>query len=187
LVLLNLSDNQGGANAYRRFASRYDRGPPGGTLPGDFAVGLDPSRFNFRAFTPAIPGMEKSMYMVTGRYKIFGDGLQLYGDVMYSHVTQNNGLAGAPFLVNVAAARQSEFNPFGNNLASVRYRSQQELANRRSFFDKDLPLCGGNQRRLQLRGQASSAASAMMRVLSTSASFSRKLIAVTFATHSSLS
>jgi iron complex outermembrane receptor protein len=137
LVLLNLSDNQGGANAYRRFEPLATAVPPGGTLPGDFGVSLDPSRFNFRAFTPAIPGMEKSMYMVTGRYKIFGDGLQLYGDVMYSHVTQNNGLAGAPFLVDVASARLSEFNPFGNNLASVRYRSQQELANRRSFFDKD--------------------------------------------------
>ena len=28
--------------------------------------------------------MEKAMYFVTGRYKIFGDGLQLYGDLMYS-------------------------------------------------------------------------------------------------------
>jgi iron complex outermembrane receptor protein len=137
LVLLNLSDNSITADDYRRFEPLGTANPPGGTLPGDFAVGLDPSRFNFRAFTPAIPGMEKSMYFVTGRYKIFGDGLQLYGDIMYSHVTQNNGLAGAPFLVNVTAARQSEFNPFGNNLTSVRYRSQQELANRRSFFDKD--------------------------------------------------
>jgi iron complex outermembrane recepter protein len=137
LVLLNLSDNSITADDYRRFEPLASAVPPGGTLPGDFGAGLDPSRFNFRAFTPAIPGMEKSMYIVTGRYKVFGDGLQLYGDVMYSHITQNNGLAGAPFLVNVAAAQVSEFNPFGNNLTSVRYRSQQELANRRSFFDKD--------------------------------------------------
>jgi len=139
LVLLNLSDNQGGANAYRRFEPNPTSATldPAFGLPGDFRPGLDPSRFNFRAFTPAIPGMEKSMYMVTGRYKIFGDGLQLYGDVMYSHITQNNGLAGAPFGVNQAAARQSPFNPFGNNLNTILYRSQQELANRRSFFDKD--------------------------------------------------
>ncbi|MEY2509374.1 MAG: iron complex outerrane recepter protein [Verrucomicrobiota bacterium] len=137
LVLLNLSDNSITPDDYRRFEPLGTAVPPGGTLPGDFATGQDPSRFNFRAFTPAIPGMEKAMYMVTGRYKIFGDGLQLYGDVMYSHITQNNGLAGAPFLVDTASARVSEFNPFGNNLASVRYRSQQELANRRSFFDKD--------------------------------------------------
>lgn len=145
LVLLNLSDNSITADDYRRFepsngvvaAGVPPTTPPGTRLPGDFLVGQDPSRFNFRAFTPAIPGMEKSMYMVTGRYKIFGDGLQLYGDVMYSHVTQNNGLAGAPFLVDTASAQVSPFNPFGNNLTSVRYRSQQELANRRSFFDKD--------------------------------------------------
>src|ERR1044072_4763309 len=140
LVLLNLSDNSVMANDDRRFepdpAVNPTLAPPFG-LPGDFAVGLDPSRFNFRAFTPAIPGMEKSMYMVTGRYKIFGDGLQLYGDVMYSHVTQNNGLAGAPFVVPIASARLSAFNPFGNNVTQVLYRSQQELANRRTFYDKD--------------------------------------------------
>jgi iron complex outermembrane recepter protein len=139
LVLLNLGDNSITPDDYRRFEPNPlspTLQPPFG-LPGDFRPGQDPSRFNFRAFTPAIPGMEKSMYFVTGRYKIFGDGLQLYGDIMYSHVTQNNGLAGAPFLVDVTAAQQSEFNPFGNNLTSVRYRSQQELNNRRSFFDKD--------------------------------------------------
>ena len=44
--------------------------------------------------------MEKAMYMVTGRYKIFGDGLQLYGDLMYSKDKQDNGLAGAPFTMS---------------------------------------------------------------------------------------
>jgi iron complex outermembrane receptor protein len=137
LVLLNLTDNSITADDYRRFEPLPTAHPAGGTLPGDFPPGTDPSRFNFRAFTPAIPGMEKAMYMVTGRYKIFGDGLQLYGDIMYSKVKQDNGLAGSPFLVNTAAAQASEFNPFGDNLTSVRYRSQQELTNRRSFFDKD--------------------------------------------------
>ncbi len=55
---------------------------------------------------------------MTGRYKIFGDGLQLYGDIMYSKVKQDNGLAGAPFTMGTAAngrteARASDFNPFG--------------------------------------------------------------------------
>jgi iron complex outermembrane receptor protein len=139
MVLLNLSSNQSGANAYRRFEPNPNNitlMPPFG-LPGDFLPGQDPSRFNFRAFSPAIPGMEKSMYMVTGRYKIFGDGLQLYGDIMYSRIRQDNGLAGAPFAVPVGAARVNIFNPFGNNLAQVLYRSQQELTNRRSLFDKD--------------------------------------------------
>jgi len=146
LVLINLSNNQVSGASYRRFeppiAGTATR-PPNGALPGDFLPGQDPSRFNFRAFTPAIPAMEKAMYMVTGRYKIFGDGLQLYGDIMYSKVKQDNGLAGAPFTFSSAAngdqlaIRNSPFNPFGNNLTSLSYRLQQELRNRRSFFDKD--------------------------------------------------
>jgi iron complex outermembrane recepter protein len=147
LVLLNLSNNQVTPASYRRFepqpaGAAVPANPPGGTLPGDFPPGTDPARFNFRAFSPAIPGMEKALYFVTGRYKIFGDGLQLYGDVMYSHIRQDNGLAGAPFTLSNAAngrdeARASSFNPFGNNLNSVAYRLQQELRNRRSLYDKD--------------------------------------------------
>jgi iron complex outermembrane receptor protein len=137
LVLTDLSNNQVMADDYRRFEPLATAHPPGGTLPGDFLPGQDLSRFNFRAFTPAIPAMEKAMYFVTGRYKIFGEGLQIYGDIMYTKEKQDNGLAGAPFLVDIDPARASEFNPFGDNLNSVRYRSQQELANRRSFFDKD--------------------------------------------------
>ena len=68
-----------------------------------FLGGDDPSRFNFRAFTPAIPAMEKAFNYVTGRYKIFGDALQIYGDMLYTHLRQNNGLAGAPFAVGAAA------------------------------------------------------------------------------------
>jgi iron complex outermembrane receptor protein len=133
LVLINLSNNQVTPASYRPFENGQ---------PGAFRISTDPSRFNFRAFTPAIPAMEKAMYMVTGRYKVFGDGLQIYGDIMYSKVKQDNGLAGAPFTLSSAAngrneARASVFNPFGNNLNSVAYRLQQELANRRSFFDKD--------------------------------------------------
>src|ERR1044071_2859266 len=134
LTLINQSTTNVTPGSYRQFDV------PGGT---------DPNRFNFRAFTPAIPAVEKAMYYVTGRYKILGDGLQLYGDVMFSHTKQDNGLAGAPFAFTSAAgqgtaglseARASQFNPFGNNLGSVRYRLQQEFpgaSGRRSFFDHD--------------------------------------------------
>ena len=128
IVLINPTNNAPNAGtSYRRF---------------DAVPGTDPSRFNFRAFTPAIPAVEKAMYFVAGRYKIFGDGLQLYGDVMYSHTKQDNGLAGTPFALSTVAngrndARASAFNPFGNNLASLAYRLQQELGGRRSFFDHD--------------------------------------------------
>ena len=66
-------------------------------------AGTDPDRFNFRAFTPAIPAQEMAKYFVTGRYKIFGEGLQVYGDIMYSKTKQDNGLAGAPFALGTAA------------------------------------------------------------------------------------
>jgi outer membrane receptor protein involved in Fe transport len=60
-------------------------------------AGTDPDRFNFRAFSPAIPGQEKASYYTTGRLKIFDDMLQMYGDVLYTKSKQNNGLAAAPF------------------------------------------------------------------------------------------
>jgi iron complex outermembrane receptor protein len=103
-----------------------------------FLGSVDPSRYNFRAFTPAIPAMEKSMTYVTGRYKIFGDALQVYGDAMYTHERQNNGLAGAPFAVGGAEADLSPFNPFPDgDVLLLRYRLQSELGNRLSTFDKD--------------------------------------------------
>src|SRR6476469_8071804 len=47
LVLTNLSNNQVMPNDYRRFEPLTTAVPPGGTLPGDFLPGQDPSRFNF--------------------------------------------------------------------------------------------------------------------------------------------
>ncbi|MDQ2947955.1 MAG: TonB-dependent receptor, partial [Acidobacteriota bacterium] len=61
---------------------------------------------------------------------------------MYSNTKQDNGLAPAPFTISSSGngrdeARASLFNPFGNQLGSVRYRLVQELNNRRTFFDHD--------------------------------------------------
>jgi iron complex outermembrane receptor protein len=109
----------------------------GSITPGDyrrFTLGRDPSQFNFRAYTPAIPSQEEAKYFVTGRYKIFGEGLQIYGDVMYSKLKQDNGLAGSPFAVG---GQDSPYNPFGDFLNNVRYRTVNELGLRRSFFDHD--------------------------------------------------
>ena len=141
LVLIDLTNSQVTPASYRRFEPNALSNPPG-PLPGEFPAGTDPSRFNFRAFTPAIPKVEKAMYFVTGRYKIFGEGLQIYGDIMYSKTKQDNGLAGAPFLLSNAfngrtEARASVFNPFGNRLSNVRYRFVQELGLRKSFYDHD--------------------------------------------------
>jgi iron complex outermembrane recepter protein len=116
--------------------------------------------FNFRATTPAIPAMEKYQYYITGRYKIFGDALQVYGDLLYSKRKQDNGLAPAPFQFATVAANASPFNPFvgtandsgpvspgssvaavpstynDNQLRSVQYRSI-EGGLRKTFFDYD--------------------------------------------------
>lgn len=124
-------------------------GMGGSIMPGDYRAfdvpaGTDPDRFNFRAFTPAIPGQERAHYYVTGRYKIFGEGLQIYGDVMYSKTKQDNALAGAPFAVPgtvdlspTVRVASSPYSPFGRYLSNIRYRFQQDLGNRESFFDSD--------------------------------------------------
>jgi len=128
-------------------------GQGGSIMPGDYrtfddpatgGAGTDPDRFNFRAFTPAIPGQEKAMYYVTGRYKIFGEGLQIYGDIMYTKTKQDNALAGAPFavdgtvvLADGSRVASSPYSPFGRYLSNIRYRTQQDLGNRESFFDSD--------------------------------------------------
>jgi iron complex outermembrane receptor protein len=125
LVLIDLSNSAPTPASYRPFLGS-----------------VDPSRFNFRAFTPAIPAMEKAMTYVSGKYKVFDDALVVYGDMMYSHYRQSNALAGAPFGLGFdpfsrEAIQNSPFNPFAANLQTVRYRLQQELGNRTSAFDKD--------------------------------------------------
>ena len=119
-----------------------------GTTPGDYRLfdgpatggaGTDPSRFNFRDFTPAIPAVEKALFFITGRYKIFGDGLEMYGDIMYSKTKQDNGLAASPFAVpgTDGGVASSPYSPYGRYLTSVAYRTVEELGLRRSFFDND--------------------------------------------------
>lgn len=68
--------------------------------------------FNFRSLTPSIPAMEKSQYYLTGRYKVFGDGMQIYGDLLYAKRKQDNALAPAPFVLSNAQANRSPYNPF---------------------------------------------------------------------------
>ena len=92
--------------------------------------------FNFRTTTPAIPAMDKYQLYFTGRYKVFGEGLQLYGDYFWSKRKQDNGLAPAPFAFGTEAAA-SPYNPFlPGQLRLVRYRSI-EGGLRQSFFDYD--------------------------------------------------
>jgi iron complex outermembrane receptor protein len=103
-----------------------------------FTGATDPDAFNFRFYTPAIPGVEKASYFVAGRYKIFDDMVQMYGSIMYSKTKQDNGLAPAPFAIGAGVAGASPFNPFlPGRVSNLRYRLVQELGNRRSFYDYD--------------------------------------------------
>ena len=78
-VLSDPSNNAPGPASYRPFDPK--------------GFGTDPARFNFRAFTPAIPGQEKYQYYVTGNYEVLGEALQIYGHLFYAKTKQNNGLA----------------------------------------------------------------------------------------------
>ena len=125
LVLRDLTTNQVTPASYR-----------------PFDLGTDPASFNSQAFSQAIPAVEKSMEYVGGRYSIFGDALQIYGDMMYSHYRQDNGWAGTQFILTdfnnaLTEIRSSIFNPFGDRLFAVPGNLQQELGNRQNTFDKD--------------------------------------------------
>ncbi len=97
----------------------------------------DTDGFNFRTTTPAIPAMEKYQTYVTGRYKVFGEALQIYGDMLYSKRKQFNGLAPAPFGLFNPSVSRSPFNPFQpGQLTFTRYRSI-EGGLRQSTFDYD--------------------------------------------------
>ncbi len=90
------------------------------------------------------------MTYVTGRYKIFGEGLQVYGDMLHSKTKQDNGLAPAPFGFGVVESNSSPYNPFltgpaggaptatnaDDQLRSLSYRTI-EGGLRQSFFDSD--------------------------------------------------
>jgi iron complex outermembrane receptor protein len=138
-ILTDSTNNNVNRGSYRIF------NPPAG-IPGG---GTDPEHFNFRAYTPAIPPIEIQNLYATGRYKIFGEALQVYGDVFYGHSKQDNGLAPSPFSLGLAVSNRSPFNPFftgpvggaptatntDDQLRSIAYRLVNELGNRRSFYD----------------------------------------------------
>ncbi|MGH7949809.1 MAG: TonB-dependent receptor plug domain-containing protein, partial [Candidatus Binataceae bacterium] len=103
-VLIDFSENAPTPASYRRYNSD----------------GTDPAAFNFRAFTPSIPGVEKYQYFVTGNYKVFGNGLQIYGDLLYAKTKQDNGLAPAPFAVPEARYQNTALGIFNGRDANGR-------------------------------------------------------------------
>jgi hypothetical protein len=99
-------------------------------------------------FTPAIPPIEIQNLYASARYKIFGEGLQFYGDI--STVTRNRTTvwlrrhstsrrSGEPQPVQSVLHRPGRWTPTADNattqLRSISIVSVQELGNRRSFYD----------------------------------------------------
>jgi iron complex outermembrane receptor protein len=78
------------------------------------------------------------MYYVTARYKVFGEALQIYGDLLSAKTKQDNGLAASPFTIFSGAANASPYNPFRPaTLTSIQYRTVRELGLRRQLYDVD--------------------------------------------------
>jgi iron complex outermembrane receptor protein len=102
-VLLDLSENAPTRASYR-----------------PFLFGDDPAAFNFQKFSPSIPGVEKYHYFVTGNYKVFGEGLQIYGDFLYAKTKQDNGLAPAPFIIPEARYQNAALGIFNGRDAAGR-------------------------------------------------------------------
>ena len=122
-----------------------------------YSPSADP--FNFRAFTPAIPEQERFAYYGATDFMVIDKVLDLYAYGLYSNNRQYNGLAPSPFVnlsSSIAASaaagvplaqdlitqygsainilRASPYNPVGNDLTRVRFRSLT-LGPRVSFYD----------------------------------------------------
>ncbi|MEP6955190.1 MAG: TonB-dependent receptor [Chthoniobacterales bacterium] len=157
-----------GENASLRILIDPTSVPTGRGSYRDNLGGAGGDRFNFNQLTSAIPGFEKYQTYVTGRYKVFGEALQLYGDMLYNKRKQDNFIAPSPFIlfagdpnhpgdnspVAVGLATGADatrlvpqlpgdpgsvllnpFNPFGEDLSNVRYRTIRESGRRESIND----------------------------------------------------
>lgn len=95
--------------------------------------------FNFRLFSPTIPGQERKLAHLAAGYELFGKQVEAYWEFDWAHQLTNNGLAPAPFTMPNTTARNSVYNPWGagNTIPgnTVRYRPT-DVDIRRSIFDK---------------------------------------------------
>ena len=111
-----------------------------GQTPADY-LPFNPSTesFNFRLFSPSIPGQTRKLAHLAGGYEIFDRRMEAYVEFDYADSLTANGLAPAPFALPSATARNSRYNPWGAGVtipgATVRYRGV-DLDIRRNSFDK---------------------------------------------------
>ncbi|MBX3737715.1 MAG: TonB-dependent receptor [Candidatus Didemnitutus sp.] len=95
--------------------------------------------FNFRQYSPSAPGQDRQSFMVSIDHAIAGDKLKLFGGFLYSRLKTENGLAPAPFALDVdpagpAVGSATSFGPYNQGILNpatdfFRYRSV-ELGNR---------------------------------------------------------
>ena len=96
--------------------------------------------FNFRLFSPSIPGQERKLIHFASGYELYGKQVEPYVEFDWANQYTDNGLAPAPFALPNATARNSVYNPFGAPGTTipgntVRYRPT-DVEIRRTIFDK---------------------------------------------------
>lgn len=149
--------NLGGTNSgSTTFSGRMTHTPTGGrasnlvlndgvTAPtslADYRSLTADDRFNFAAYAPAIPEMEKKGMLLLLDHELT-ETLEFFSEAIFSNSVQANGLAPAPWSSStnpalLSAARKSPHLPFAtaSELTWISYRSM-ELGNIENEYDKD--------------------------------------------------
>lgn len=108
--------------------------------PADYhAFNPSTESFNFRDYSPSIPGQTRKLLHFAAGYELLGRKVEPYVEFDYADQFTSNGLAPAPFTLPNATARDSRYNPWGVGVAipgnTVRYRPTDQ-GNRNNAFDK---------------------------------------------------
>ena len=110
------------------------------TSPADYHA-FNPSTegFNFRDYSPSIPGQTRKLIHFAAGYELYGRQVEPYVEFDWANQFTANGLAPAPFALPNAISRASRYNPWGVDVAipgrTVRYRGTDQ-GNRENEFDK---------------------------------------------------
>ncbi len=115
---------------------------PFGQTPADYGP-FNPSTqsFNFRDYSPSIPGQTRKLFHLASGYELFGKQVEPYLEFDWANQFTANGLAPAPISLPNATARNSRYNPWGVGVAipgnTVRYRGT-DTGNRLTEYDKTI-------------------------------------------------
>ncbi|MSU47134.1 MAG: TonB-dependent receptor [Lacunisphaera sp.] len=111
-----------------------------GTSPADYGPFVPSTDgFNFRLFSPSIPGQTRKLAHLAAGYELYGNQVEPYVEYDYGDQYTANGLAPAPFAINSAIGRNSIYNPWGKGVTvpgnTLRYRGT-DTGNRLTQYAK---------------------------------------------------